>query len=658
MPSRDQNRYGFMTNRITPSYIYEIIGIGEVAVAADGSRVASVKSWVDQEAMGTVSQVWVTSLPDGEARSFTQGKNDESPRFSPNGESIAFLRPNQDGRRQIWTISTSGGDASQVTDLPGGATQHMWSPDSSQIVFISDVDPLADESTAESQLLTREVPRIRFRIDGAGWRGDAFKHVFVVDLETGETLQLTEGTGDDSYPVWSPDGNRIAYVSDAHPERDVKNYSSAMVIPSDGGEAESWSEGLLRIDLLSWAPDGSEIVAAGSDDPEMWDFRQSWLYVLRRGEPTRCLTDGSMTPVAPGAELTWTGNGNVLFVGDVHGQSYLFKVSVETGALVTVAGGASQILTASYDADGRRAVAVISTPKSPGDLVLIDLEHGSETKLTDYNREYLDSHPPGRMEKFSTSRRGEEIESRVVFPPDFDQTGHYPLVVDIHGGPHGRFWDAFDPTHQILASAGYVVLAANPRGTSSYGPEFAKAVLRDWGGEDYLDIMAAVKDLSSRPYIDESLIGLHGYSYGGYMSAWIVGHETHFGAAVIGAPCINLLSMYGTSDIGVSFGDINWGGPPHDAVDAMLERSPLTYANRVSTPVLLLHGEDDVRCPIGQSEEYFITLKRLGKEVEFVRFPGSSHLFRRATGHPKMREEYLVRMVNWFDRHLIRKQID
>ena len=254
-------------------------------------------------------------------------------------------------------------------------------------------------------------------------------------------------------------------------------------------------------------------------------------------------------------------------------------------------------------------------------------------------------------QKFSLTRNGSEIECRVLLPPDFSESQKYPMVVDIHGGPHGVFYDAFNPVQQVLATAGYIVLCVNPRGSSTYGAEFAKAVLRDWGGEDYLGIMAGVEEVASRLYVDRSRLGIHGYSYGGYMSSWIIGHDTRFRAAVVGAPCIDLSSMYGTSDIGVSFGEQQWGGVRKDAEQALRERSPLTYAPNVETPVLLLHGETDVRCPIEQSEQYFVTLRRLGKEVEFVRFPGCSHLFNRY-GHPKMREEYLARTLAWFNNYL------
>ena len=180
-----------------------------------------------------------------------------------------------------------------------------------------------------------------------------------------------------------------------------------------------------------------------------------------------------------------------------------------------------------------------------------------------------------------------------------------------------------------------------------------RAVLDDWGGEDYLDMMTALDHVCQRSYVDSERLGIHGYSYGGFMSSWAIGHTGRFGAAVIGAPCTNLYTMYGTSDIGVSFGEPQWGGsvidtPPDVLAQKLLSRSPISYAKDVTAPALLLHGEADARCPIGQSEEYFVALKRLGKTVEFVRFPGSNHAFPR-TGHPKMREEYLSRLLSWFD---------
>ncbi|MCH7802373.1 MAG: S9 family peptidase, partial [Chloroflexi bacterium] len=325
--------------------------------------------------------------------------------------------------------------------------------------------------------------------------------------------------------------------------------------------------------------------------------------------------------------------------------------SVNSDELRQITDGGAGVGQVTFSAGAARAVIHNLPTDSAGDLVLIDVESGSATRLTDYNQGFFEEHPAARVEKFSIHRAGYEIESRLLFPTDFDPALQYPLVLDIHGGPHGVFADSFNTIQQVMTASGYLVLAVNPRGSSTYGVDFMKAVHRDWGGEDYLDIMAALDEVCGRDYVDSSRLGITGYSYGGFMSSWIIGHDTRFKAAVVGAPCTNLSSMYGTSDIGVRFGELHWGGVRKDALDAFMEHSPLTYAPNVETPVLLLHGEADLRVPMEQSEQYFVTLKRLGKVVEFVRFPGGYHGFVRG-GHPRMREEYLSRLIAWMDKHV------
>ena len=355
-------------------------------------------------------------------------------------------------------------------------------------------------------------------------------------------------------------------------------------------------------------------------------------------------------PLMPSPHLAVTAD-SVTFMGDSHGQSYVCRVSLSGGETERLTSGGAQFTEITVDASSAQAVVVAASPNSAGDLQCVDLSSGQSKTLTNDNETYFNNHPPASMRKSTLTRVGMEIESRLLLPPGFYESKRYPMVVNIHGGPHGSFYDGFNPVEQVLATAGYLVLSVNPRGSSTYGPDFLKAVLRDWGGEDYRDIMASVDKTCALPYVDTARLGVYGYSYGGFMSSWAIGHDTRFGAAVVGAPCIDLLGMYGTSDIGVSFGERQWGGLRKDNIEAYLEHSPLTYADRVETPVLLLHGESDHRCPIEQSEQYFVTLRRLGKEVELVRFPNSSHGFLR-TGHPKLREEYISRTLAWFNKHL------
>ena len=647
-----------MHSAITPELVHELVSVASPSVSPDGKRLAFVRSHVDRDSAETRSQIMMMDIPSNEVATFTGGKSDSSPRFSPDGCHLAFVRPDDAGKPQIWTMPTNGGEAHKLTEIDGGVTDIAWSPDSSALAFVSDVDPdrAPDDHDPKREPRVSVARRIRYRADGLGWRGDAFKHIFVVNLDSGETRQLTEGEGDDSAPIWSPDGSSIAFIADRRPDRETATHSDVYVVPASGGRIELMSQDLPSVASLCWSPSGDAMAVGGSDDDTVGAGWQSWLFVIGRERSPRKLTDDSITlaggyaPLVPAPEMRWGDDGQISFIAAAKGESGIYQADANTGDVRKVTGGGlmSQV---SFDGDAKTAVVLTTPPGSAGDLHYVDIASGAVKQLTDFNSAYFEEHPPAKLEKFTHSRAGFEIQSRMLFPPNFDPGSSYPLVLDIHGGPHGVFSDSFSAQHQVLATAGYIVLAVNPRGSSTYGTDFMKAVLCDWGGEDYLDIMSAVDIVCERGYVDESRLGITGYSYGGFMSSWIIGHDTRFKAAVVGAPCINLSSMYGTSDIGVRFGEVQWGGNRWDALDEFLEHSPLTYAPNVETPVLLMHGEADHRCPIEQSEQYFVTLKRLGKEVEFVRFPDSSHGFVR-TGHPKLREEYLSRLLGWMNKHI------
>ena len=658
-----------MAKPIAPDLVYHLTLPSSPSLSPDAARVVFVRSKVDREAMRSTSHLVLLQLADGHVVPFTQGPNDTSPRFSPDGLTIAFLRsvekgrPDAKERPQLWLIPVAGGEARQLTRVPGGVGEFAWSPDSQALAFVSEVDPDRPPEGHDpvKDPRVRVVRRIRYRADTLGRLGDAHRHLFVVDILDTEVRQLTFGDGEDMGPVWSPDGSRIAYVSDRRTDRDMVSYADAYVVPAEGGTAQQWSQGLVSVARVEWAPDGQRLAAIGSQDPEIVPGWQGWVFVLELGKAPRCLTDdsvnpaGGFVPIALPPPFRWGENGQIVFIGDRHGQSYLCSVPASGGALRMVCGGNALFTTLSFDASsgasGQLAVVAATSPNSPGELYLADLAAGTQRQITNHNEEYLIEHPPARQEKFVFTRGGFDIECCLFLPPDHDPSRRYPLVVDVHGGPHGVFMDTFNNTQHVLATAGYMVLCPNPRGSATYGAQFAKAVLRSWGDDDYEDIMAAVEHVCTRPDVDASRLGVHGYSYGGYMACWSVGHTNRFRAAVAGAPVTDLPALYYTSDIGVPFGEVQWGGLPHVGAEEWRSHSPITYAEHVATPLLLMHGEADHRVPIEQSEVFFTALKRQGKEVEFVRFPGCYHSFLRY-GHPRMREEYLARTLAWFDQHL------
>jgi len=644
---------------ITPDFIYEVVGIGGPSISPDGTKLVFSRAQVNRETQSNHSQIMMLELPDGEPTPFTQGTKDTSPKFSPDGKTVAFTRGDEKSRAQLWLISVQGGEARQLTRVPGGVIEYEWSPNSRSIAFVSDVDPdrLPDDHDPKKDPRVKVIRRVRYRFDTVGWRGDTHRHLFVIGVNEEKPKQITDGDWDDTSPVWSLDSKKIAFISSRRDDRDFTMHNEAYVIPASGGEPQCWSNSLTSVGHIAWSTDGSQLLVIGAADKELSAGWQGFLYTLKPGQKLKALTDDAIKinagfrPLLPAPELRWTSDKRMFFLAEAKGESFLFELNENSAEPRPIAGGKAFFNDLTIDAEAKRAVILRIPPTSAGELHLIDLKNGDQRLLVNENKEFFKEHPTARIEKFSFKRAGMEIESRLFFPPDFDSSKKYPLVLDVHGGPHGVFYDTFTAWNQVLATAGYLVLCVNPRGSSTYGTEFVNAVLSDWGGEDYIDIMTALDKVCARPYVDTERLGVHGYSYGGFMSAWIVGHTTRFKAAIVSAPCIDLPSFYGTSDIGVSFGEIQWGGTRMEALDAFTKHSPITYVKNVETPVLLLHGEADYRCPIEQSEQYFVALKRLGKEVEFVRFPGCSHLFLRV-GHPKLRIEYLSRVKNWFDKYL------
>ena len=289
----------------------------------------------------------------------------------------------------------------------------------------------------------------------------------MVNLGDGSTRSLTGGDYDNGSPRWSPDGQSIAFVSARRPDRETVPYNEIYVVSADGGEAECRSDGLSSIGALAWLPDSEGLVVIGSDDDEIGAAWQGKLFVLQQGQQPRLIGGDSVRPVAGFPPLMaspqlFVTDDSVTFMGDSHGQSYVCRVSLSGGETERITSGGVQITEITVDAASQNAVVVAASPDSAGDLQDVDLSSGQSKTLTDGNQAYFNDHPPATMRKSSLTRVGMEVESRLLLPPGFDESERYPMVVNIHGGPHGSFYDGFNPVEQVLATAGYLVLSVNP----------------------------------------------------------------------------------------------------------------------------------------------------------------------------------------------------
>jgi dipeptidyl aminopeptidase/acylaminoacyl peptidase len=356
-------------------------------------------------------------------------------------------------------------------------------------------------------------------------------------------------------------------------------------------------------------------------------------------------------PGGPLSRPIWLDDHEVLFNATRAGASGLYTFNVASRGVEPVYTWQATLAGLSIDSQRRYAVQTYSSLDTTGELSLFDLQSGEARVITDYNAKFFEEHPTARWERFDVQRGKYTIEAWLLKPADFDPAKKYPVVLDIHGGPNGNFGYNFMTRPEILATNGFLVVYSNPRGSSSYGREFTMQVVRDWGNEDYQDLMAVVDKALELPYADPNRVGIHGYSYGGYMTSWIIGQTERFEACVCGAPCFDLESFFGTSDIGTRFGERQFGGPPHVEKEWYAAHSPSNFAHRATTPTLIIHGEEDHRCPIGQGEQMFVALSKANVEVEFVRYPGGAHGFPRM-GPPAHREDVLTRILGWFKDHL------
>ncbi|HKG24760.1 MAG TPA: S9 family peptidase, partial [Thermomicrobiales bacterium] len=497
----------------------------------------------------------------------------------------------------------------------------------------------------------RATRRGDYKQDTRGYLGDARTQIWIADVATGARRMVTNDPNDHNHPTWSPEGRTIAAMV---PNNNYL-YSQLALIAVDSGATTMVGPETGVIGSWAWSPDGSRILIAG-EQSRTWQL-DFILYDVAAGT-IRQLTDeldvlpsSSWSPFASPAQPVWLDERRALFPAWRAGRSGLYEIATESGGTELLHEWEAQRYGMSLDTSYRFVVQSESSFTTAGEIVVYDRKTGAFRQITDQNTEYLKEISPAAGERFEIRRGDFAIEAWLLKPTGFDPAKRYPLVLDVHGGPNGWYGPDFDYVQQMLTSNGFLVVFANPRGSASYGRTFTQQVIGDWGGEDFRDLMAVVDEVLKRPYADPDRTGIFGYSYGGYMTSWTIGQTDRFKAAVCGAPVFDLESQYGTSDIGHVWGALQWEGKPHESRDWYTAHSPATFAHRATTPTLILHGEADIRCPIGQGEQMYTILRANGCEVEFVRYPDSHHLFLWG-GEPAYAEDFMRRTLEWFQSHL------
>jgi dipeptidyl aminopeptidase/acylaminoacyl peptidase len=661
-----------MTKRpITAEDLVKFKFVGDPQVSPNKDKVAYVLTHVDKEKDGYYSYIYVTDL-NGEGRKFTTHYSKDSlvkdvaPKWSPNGKTLAF-RSNRTGKNQVWLLHTDGGEAVQLTDVKQGIGDFVWSPDGKQLALtVSGELKLTtdkEEEKKEEKSDVKQITRLRYKGDGAGIYGEARRHVYLFHVESKSFTKVTDGEYDFGQPRFTPDGNSLFYVAIKAEDKEWGYLPAVWKYDIASKEESLFYQGNGYIMAPSVSPDGKWLAAAGHARGERSQGNANvLLFSVETGE-FKNLTEsfdytvGNLVGVdakydTAEQRLIWDANSsNIYFNATVGGDCQLFKVNLE--GEVSAALSPSEGVVTSYDiVNDEQAVLVLATPHSTGDVVAQDLTNVENTvQLTNWNKELLDEVQLSTPENFHyKSTDGWDIEGWVLKPFGFEEGKKYPMILQIHGGPATAYGNGLHHEMQLMAAKGYVVLFTNPRGSHGYGHDFVNAVIGDYGGMDYADLMAGVDyAVANFDYVDQDQLFVTGGSYGGYMTNVIVTRTDRFKAAVTQRSISNWHSFYGTSDIGFYFTEWQHGHADlWEDAHKLLELSPLHHARNVKTPILILHSEQDLRCPMEQAEQWYVALKRLGVETKFVRFPDENHDLSRS-GKPKHRLERLQHLIGWFD---------
>ncbi|HEX5031380.1 MAG TPA: S9 family peptidase [Candidatus Eisenbacteria bacterium] len=674
---------------LKPEDLFDLKFVDAVTLSPDGASAVYQVRTIDVENDKYQSHLWLVPLQGGEPRRITFGEHrNGGAAFSPDGRWLAFTSDRKDKKAQIYRLPLDGGEAERLTDLDGSLSGLAYSPDGSKISFVyTPNDPVetghlpgsvplkkATEARAEKKDLPAKtfmhIKTMRYKFDGQGFLPQAHAHIHLLDLATREVRALTSGTADHDAPVWSPDGKWLAFSANRHPDNDYNYYieMDVWVMPAEGGEPRNLTPQPGVAMSPVWSPDGSTIAFLGhqqKDDWWGWWNAHLWTVPMKGGEPTDLMKDvdtmgldvmgsdlsdfhGSMRPI-------WSRDGSAIYFPVSEGGSVpLCSLPAKGGKLERLTSGAHRIADGCGAKGSDDLVVLMQGHKDAGTIARFSPKTRTITPLAEPNRALFDQLTIVEPEElWVTSPKGHKVQAWVLKPPGADPKAKHPAILEIHGGPRVQWGACYFHEFQMFANAGYYVIFSNPRGALGYGEAHSQAIVKDWAGPAYDDLMMVVDGaLKQHPEIDPARLGVTGGSYGGYMTNWIVGHTDRFRAALTQRSVVTISTLLlASDDLGGSsleFGDEPW----HMTSEILWKQSPLAYAENVKTPLMITHSLQDFRCAISEAEILYKTLKALRKEVELVLFPGESHGLSRG-GTPSRRLARLHIMRDWFHRHLV-----
>ena len=632
----------------SPDDVLRIRDVREPQISPDGAWVAYTVSTSDTAEDRNKSAVWMASWDSTRNVRLTTSKPGENtPRWSPDGRWLGFLSSREDEHSQLWLLDRQGGEGRKATTLPSDVDDYVWAPDGKRVALVAE-DPDTAKPKTPAPIV---IDRFQFKQDEAGYLGKQHRHVYLLDVESGKTTLLTAGDYDELLPAWSPDGKSLAFVSKRRPDADRDDNWDLYVMEAAAGAAPRQVTTFEGPDnnpdyesRPAWSPDGRAIAYLQGGLPKLIYYGVQKLAVVpSAGGAPRILTAALDRNVA---SPEWSSDGSfITFLLEDDRAVGLARIPAAGGVIERLVSGPRVVSAFTAGAGGKLAV-LASTPLVPDEVFALD---GTTLRpLSHQNDEWLARTKLGDVEPITfKSRDGTAINGFTVKPPDVVPGKRYPTILRIHGGPVSQYQYEFDSQLQTLAGRGYLVVVANPRGSSGRGERFATAIFADWGTKDAQDVLAAVDYAVAQGLADPARLGVGGWSYGGILTNYVIAQDRRFKAAVSGASISNVLAGYGTDQYVREY-ELELGAP-WKATDTWIRLSfPFLHADRITTPTLFLCGDEDFNVPLLNSEQMYQALRSLGVETQLVIYPGQHH----GINKPSYRRDRLERYLAWYDKHL------